>query len=229
AARAMGRRARGVSCDVTDRAQLEHLVEATMGEFGRIDLLVNNAGGFPPMSALDTDAPSWEWCLRFNLTSAFLLTRQCLPHMLARRRLGHGEGRRGRRRDGVDELAVRLSGGPTSSTTAQTNVVGPSQSPHASITLRAVPPAMAMAATIAARSSTPARASSSPVGEITAEMPVFVARICGRRVSMLRNAETTRWSCGPPPAANQESFDSVTIRSAPRRTAASANPGSTAS
>ena len=83
AARAMGRRALGVSCDVTDRAQLEHLVEATMGEFGRIDLLVNNAGGFPPMSALDTDAPSWEWCLRFNLTSAFLLTRQCLPHMLA--------------------------------------------------------------------------------------------------------------------------------------------------
>src|SRR5207253_2718711 len=63
--------------------------------------------------------------------------------LLARRRLGHGEGRRGRRRDGVDELAVRLSGGPTSSTTAQTNVVGPSQSPHASITLRAVPPATA--------------------------------------------------------------------------------------
>ena len=83
AARAMGRRALGVSCDVTDRAQLEHLVEVTMGEFGRIDLLVNNAGGFPPMPALDTDAPSWEWCLRFNLTSAFLLTRQCLPHMLA--------------------------------------------------------------------------------------------------------------------------------------------------
>jgi 7-alpha-hydroxysteroid dehydrogenase len=83
AARAMGRRALGVSCDVTDRTQLEHLVEATMAEFGRIDLLVNNAGGFPPMSALDTDAPSWEWCLRFNLTSAFLLTRQCLPHMLA--------------------------------------------------------------------------------------------------------------------------------------------------
>jgi 7-alpha-hydroxysteroid dehydrogenase len=83
AARAMGRRALGVSCDVTDPSQLEQLVETTMGEFGRIDLLVNNAGGFPPMPALDTDAPSWEWCLRFNLTSAFLLTRQCLPHMLA--------------------------------------------------------------------------------------------------------------------------------------------------
>src|ERR1043166_3025020 len=45
AAHAMGRRALGVSCDVTARAQLERLVEATMGEFGRIDLLVDNAGG----------------------------------------------------------------------------------------------------------------------------------------------------------------------------------------
>jgi 7-alpha-hydroxysteroid dehydrogenase len=71
-------------CDVTDRAQLERLAATAIGELGRIDVLVNNAGGFPPMSALDTDAPSWEWCLKFNLTSAFLLTRACLPHMLER-------------------------------------------------------------------------------------------------------------------------------------------------
>ena len=84
AVRAAGRRALPVRCDVTDRAQLEALVGETIGTLGRVDLLVNNAGGFPPMSALDTDAPSWEWCFRFNLTSAFLLTRECLPHMLER-------------------------------------------------------------------------------------------------------------------------------------------------
>jgi 7-alpha-hydroxysteroid dehydrogenase len=79
--RRLGRRALAVRCDVTDAAQLEDVVGRTMGEFKRLDVLVNNAGGFPPMKFLDTDLPSWEWCFRFNLTSAFVLTRACLPHM----------------------------------------------------------------------------------------------------------------------------------------------------
>jgi 7-alpha-hydroxysteroid dehydrogenase len=83
-ARDVGRRALAVPCDVTTAAQLDALVERTLGEFGRVDLLVNNAGGFPPMSFLDTDPPSWDWCFKFNLTSAYLLTRACLPHMLER-------------------------------------------------------------------------------------------------------------------------------------------------
>jgi 7-alpha-hydroxysteroid dehydrogenase len=81
-ARALGRRALALRCDVTDAAQLEGVVARTLAELGRVDLLVNNAGGFPPMPFLDTDLPSWEWCMRFNLTSAFVLTRACLPHML---------------------------------------------------------------------------------------------------------------------------------------------------
>jgi len=82
AVRAFGRRALPVRCDVTDAAQLEALAARAKEEFGRIDLLVNNAGGYPPMAFLDTDVPSWEWCVRFNLTSAFVLTRACLPHLL---------------------------------------------------------------------------------------------------------------------------------------------------
>ena len=83
-ARALGRRALAVPCDVTDATQLDALVARTVAEFGRLDLLVNNAGGYPPMPFLDTDLASWEWCFKFNLTSAFLLTRACLPHMLER-------------------------------------------------------------------------------------------------------------------------------------------------
>jgi len=82
-ARALGRRALAVPCDVTDATQLAALAERTVGELGGVDLLVNNAGGFPPMAFLDTDLPSWEWCFRFNLTSAFVLTRACMPHLLA--------------------------------------------------------------------------------------------------------------------------------------------------
>jgi len=82
AIRGFGRRALPVRCDVTDAAQLDALAARSKQEFGRIDLLVNNAGGYPPMAFLDTDVPSWEWCVRFNLTSAFALTRACLPHML---------------------------------------------------------------------------------------------------------------------------------------------------
>jgi 7-alpha-hydroxysteroid dehydrogenase len=54
------------------------------GQLGRIDLVVNNAGGYPPMPFLETDEPSWEWCMRFNLTQAANLTRLALPHMLAK-------------------------------------------------------------------------------------------------------------------------------------------------
>src|SRR5438094_8260906 len=83
-ARSLGPRAVAVRCDVTEPAQLDDLVQRAIAELGRIDILVNNAGGFPPMKFLDTDLPSWEWCFRFNLTSAFVLTRACLPHMLER-------------------------------------------------------------------------------------------------------------------------------------------------
>jgi len=82
-ARRFGSRALAVPCDVTDPAQLEDVTRRTIAEFGRIDLLVNNAGGYPPMPFLDTDLASWEWCFKFNLNSAFALTRACVPHMLA--------------------------------------------------------------------------------------------------------------------------------------------------
>src|SRR2546425_13317284 len=74
--RGFGRRALALHCDVTDPAELEQLAGRAMADFGRVDLLVNNAGGFPPMPFLDTDLPSWEWCLRFNLTSAFLRSEE---------------------------------------------------------------------------------------------------------------------------------------------------------
>lgn len=80
--RARGRRALAVPCDVTKRDQLEALVEATLAEFGRIDILVNNAGGWPPKDALRTSEKEFETAFRFNVTTAFVLTRMVVPKMV---------------------------------------------------------------------------------------------------------------------------------------------------
>jgi 7-alpha-hydroxysteroid dehydrogenase len=54
-----------------------------MEEFGRIDVLVNNAGGAMPTPALKTSERAFAEALRFNVTSAFLLSRFVIPHMKA--------------------------------------------------------------------------------------------------------------------------------------------------
>jgi 7-alpha-hydroxysteroid dehydrogenase len=82
AVRERGRRALAVVCDVTKSEQLGALVAATLAEFARLDLLVNNAGGTGPRPALDTSERFFEAALRFNVTSAFLLTRLAVPRML---------------------------------------------------------------------------------------------------------------------------------------------------
>lgn len=79
--RAMGRRAIAVSCDVTDLPQLGGVVEAALQAFGRITHLVNNAGGSGPNDPLKMSADKFEGVLRFNVSSAYELTRLCIPHM----------------------------------------------------------------------------------------------------------------------------------------------------
>jgi 7-alpha-hydroxysteroid dehydrogenase len=80
--RARGRRALVVPCDVMQSEALERLVAATLAEFGRLDLLVNNAGGTGPRPALQTSERFFENALRFNVTSPFLLTRLAVPKMV---------------------------------------------------------------------------------------------------------------------------------------------------
>jgi len=80
--RARGRRALVVPCDVMKTEELEKLVATTVAELGRLDLLVNNAGGTGPRPALATSERFFETALRFNATSPFLLTRLAVPRML---------------------------------------------------------------------------------------------------------------------------------------------------
>jgi 7-alpha-hydroxysteroid dehydrogenase len=80
--RGFGGRALAVPCDVSDTAQIENVVEKALKEFGRIDIVVNNAGGTPPRPALDTSEEMFDAALHFNVTTAFLLSRLAIPHML---------------------------------------------------------------------------------------------------------------------------------------------------
>ena len=77
-----GRRALVVPTDVLDFAQLQNLADRAMAEYGRIDLLVNNAGGFPPKPVAQTTAKEFEAAFRFNVSTAFELSRICAPLMV---------------------------------------------------------------------------------------------------------------------------------------------------
>jgi 7-alpha-hydroxysteroid dehydrogenase len=79
--RGLGRRALVVPCDVNEPSALEQLVERATSEFGRIDVVVNNAGGSPPRPALQTSEKMFEAAFHFNVTTAFTLSRLAIPHM----------------------------------------------------------------------------------------------------------------------------------------------------
>jgi 7-alpha-hydroxysteroid dehydrogenase len=80
--RAMGRRALVVPTNVLDYDQLQNLADRAMEEFGRIDVLVNNAGGFPPKPVSQTSSKDFEGAFRFNVGTAYELSRICAPLMV---------------------------------------------------------------------------------------------------------------------------------------------------
>jgi 7-alpha-hydroxysteroid dehydrogenase len=80
---ALGRKAVVVPGDLGSREGMAKLVDAAMSELGRIDIVVNNAGGTMPMSFMDTSERAFEEALRWNVTTAFNLTQLAVPHMLA--------------------------------------------------------------------------------------------------------------------------------------------------
>jgi NAD(P)-dependent dehydrogenase (short-subunit alcohol dehydrogenase family) len=79
---AVGRRALQVPTDVTDEAQCRDLAAAAVDEFGRVDVLVNNAFVQPPFETLeDASLESWRRGLEMNLLGAVSMTRAVVPQM----------------------------------------------------------------------------------------------------------------------------------------------------
>jgi 3-oxoacyl-[acyl-carrier protein] reductase len=79
--RAAGRRAALHFADVTDPAAVSAMVEATIGEFGRLDFLVNNAAIRARRRSARFDSKDWQRVLATVLDGAFLCTQASLPHL----------------------------------------------------------------------------------------------------------------------------------------------------
>jgi 3-hydroxybutyrate dehydrogenase len=79
--RAQGRDALAVAMDVADETAVERGVTETMAKYGRIDLLVNNAGIQIVKPIVDFPFADWKRLLAVHLDGAFLTTKACLKHM----------------------------------------------------------------------------------------------------------------------------------------------------
>lgn len=74
-----------IVCDAADIDALSELPALTIERAGRLDILVNNVGGSPPRPLLDTSERMFEYAFRFNVTTAFALSKAALPELLNRR------------------------------------------------------------------------------------------------------------------------------------------------
>lgn len=69
------------ACDVTNQAQIDALVNATIKKFGQIDIVITNAGG-PPTGTFETlDIDAYEKGFQLNLMSAVKFIKATLPHL----------------------------------------------------------------------------------------------------------------------------------------------------
>jgi NAD(P)-dependent dehydrogenase (short-subunit alcohol dehydrogenase family) len=84
--KALGRRALALPVDVTKLADLHTLVERARAQYGRIDVLVNNAGIYRAAATLDVTEEHWDAVLTINARAVFFASQAVLPVMIAQKR-----------------------------------------------------------------------------------------------------------------------------------------------
>jgi 2-dehydro-3-deoxy-D-gluconate 5-dehydrogenase len=83
-----GRRSEVITGDLAERGAPGRLVEAAVGRFGKLDILLNNAGIIRRQPAADHSDEDWDTVLELNLSSLFRLSRAAGKHMIERRQGG---------------------------------------------------------------------------------------------------------------------------------------------
>ncbi|MGH7778060.1 MAG: SDR family NAD(P)-dependent oxidoreductase [Candidatus Dormibacterales bacterium] len=82
--RRMGRRSAAIKMDVTDRARVAEVMGQVREEFGKIDILVNNAATLDHVAQIPNQSYElWDRDVRVNLTGAFNCTKEAWPHLVA--------------------------------------------------------------------------------------------------------------------------------------------------
>jgi 3-oxoacyl-[acyl-carrier protein] reductase len=82
AIRSRGGQATAIAADVSDPGAARGLVERVAREWGRLDIVVNNAGVWEPDEAGAGSLETWDRALAINLRGAFLVTDAAIPHLL---------------------------------------------------------------------------------------------------------------------------------------------------
>jgi NAD(P)-dependent dehydrogenase (short-subunit alcohol dehydrogenase family) len=77
AIRSTGGEAIAVAADVANKFQCVHLIETTRAEWGRLDILVNNAAIMPRSTIIKLDEWEWNRCLEVNLKGTFFMSQLC--------------------------------------------------------------------------------------------------------------------------------------------------------
>ncbi|MFQ8433826.1 SDR family NAD(P)-dependent oxidoreductase [Amaricoccus sp. W119] len=85
AAADLGEAHRGYGCDVTDKAACEAAVAKVTAEFGRVDVLVNNAGITQPVKTLEIDDKGYDAILDVNLRGTLYMSQAAIPSMRAQK------------------------------------------------------------------------------------------------------------------------------------------------
>lgn len=80
-----GGRSLPVRCDVTNEEDVIEMVRLVTEKFGRVDILINNAGITTPEPFLKLSSKKWDLVMGVNLRGTFLCTRAVLPQMVERR------------------------------------------------------------------------------------------------------------------------------------------------
>ena len=79
----IGKRAMPAVADVRDSAAVQRAVDAAIAEFGRIDILINNAGIVAYAEVETMSDVEWDAMIGINLTGPFVVTRAIVPHLKA--------------------------------------------------------------------------------------------------------------------------------------------------
>ncbi len=80
--KAMGRRAVSVAGNMADKETPKRIVDAVVAEFGRIDILINNAGMIRRTPAVDFSEEDWSTVIEVNLSSVFRTSQAAGRHMI---------------------------------------------------------------------------------------------------------------------------------------------------